>query len=163
MHSTEASYLFSAHNNISTPTQTDKSTTVRLGIRVGDWDGITSNSWTNTNDDIPYAYHALGKDNKLNVFLSSQEKDNGASQINSRLQLGYSGYQPDPFNMNTLDVNGNINATEGIRMGDSTGVPSASNVGTQRYRADANNSYVEMCMQSGVATYEWVIMHTLTW
>jgi hypothetical protein len=57
----------------------------------------------------------------------------------------------------TLDVNG------GIRVGDDSTAASAVNVGTIRYRSDANNSWVEMVMQTGAATYSWVIIHTNSW
>jgi hypothetical protein len=57
----------------------------------------------------------------------------------------------------TLDVNGSI------RVGDDSTAASADNVGTIRYRSDANNSWVEMVMQTGAATYSWVIIHTNSW
>lgn len=56
-----------------------------------------------------------------------------------------------------LDVNG------GIRMADDATAASATNVGTLRYRADANNSYVDMCMQTGAATYAWVNIVQNNW
>lgn len=59
----------------------------------------------------------------------------------------------------TLDVNGPI------KMGNATTTPQASTVGTMRYRADSNNSYVEMIMQTGpnVADYAWVVIQQNTW
>ena len=56
-----------------------------------------------------------------------------------------------------LDVNG------GVRMGDDAATASATNVGTQRYRATANDSFVEMCMQTGATAYAWVIIKQNTW
>jgi hypothetical protein len=56
-----------------------------------------------------------------------------------------------------LDVNG------GIRMADDTATASATNEGTLRYRKDANNSYIDMCMQTGASTYAWVNIKTNTW
>ena len=56
-----------------------------------------------------------------------------------------------------LDVNG------GIRMANDTAAASATNVGTQRYRATANNSYVEMCMQTAASGYSWVIIKENSW
>ena len=49
-----------------------------------------------------------------------------------------------------LDVAG------GIKMADDSSTASSANAGTQRYREDANNSYVDMCMRTGATTYEWV-------
>tara|TARA_R110000796_G_scaffold168337_1_gene285263 strand:- start:991 stop:3972 length:2982 start_codon:yes stop_codon:yes gene_type:complete len=56
-----------------------------------------------------------------------------------------------------LDVNG------AIRMGDDSSSPTASNVGTQRYRVSGNNSYVDMVMQTGAATYAWVNIVQNNW
>ena len=44
----------------------------------------------------------------------------------------------------------------GVQMANDEDIASIDKVGTMRYRADANNSYVEMCMQTGVSTYKWV-------
>jgi hypothetical protein len=56
-----------------------------------------------------------------------------------------------------LDVNG------GIRMADDATAASATNVGTQRYRTSGNNSYVDMCMQTGATTYEWINILENNW
>ena len=58
-----------------------------------------------------------------------------------------------------LDVNGPI------KMGNATTTPLSTTVGTMRYRADSNNSYVEMIMQTGagIADYEWVVIKQNTW
>jgi hypothetical protein len=56
-----------------------------------------------------------------------------------------------------LDVNG------GIRMADDSSTASASNVGTLRYRTSGNNSYVDMCMQTGASTYAWVNIVQNNW
>jgi len=56
-----------------------------------------------------------------------------------------------------LDVNG------GIRMADDSSTASASNVGTLRYRTSGNNSFVDMCMQTGATTYAWVNIVQNNW
>ena len=56
-----------------------------------------------------------------------------------------------------LDVNG------GIRMGNTQALASASNVGTLRYRTAGNNSYLDMCMQTGASTYAWVNIVQNNW
>ena len=56
-----------------------------------------------------------------------------------------------------LDVNG------GIRMANSTLTAASSNVGTLRYRTSGNNSYVDMSMQTGPSTYEWVNIVQNNW
>ncbi len=51
----------------------------------------------------------------------------------------------------------------GIQVGNDSDAASADKVGTFRYREDANNSYVEVCMKTGASTYSWVIIQTNTW
>ena len=48
-------------------------------------------------------------------------------------------------------------------MADDTATASADKVGTQRYREDSNNSYVDMCMKTGASTYEWVNIVQNNW
>jgi hypothetical protein len=56
-----------------------------------------------------------------------------------------------------LDVDG------GVRIANDSTAASATNVGTLRYRADSNNSYVDMVMQTGASTYEWVNIVQNNW
>ena len=51
----------------------------------------------------------------------------------------------------------------GIQMADDTDTASATKVGTQRYRTSGNNSYVDMCMQTGATTYEWINILENNW
>ena len=57
----------------------------------------------------------------------------------------------------TLDVNG------GVKIANDADAASADKVGTMRYRVSGNNSYFEMCMQTGDSTYAWVVIKTNTW
>jgi hypothetical protein len=50
-----------------------------------------------------------------------------------------------------------------IQIADDTAAASADKEGAIRYRKDANNSYIEMCMQTGAATYEWKIIYQNNW
>ena len=56
-----------------------------------------------------------------------------------------------------LQVNG------GVQIADDGGAATVEKAGALRYRADSNNSYVEMCMQTGAGSYEWVIIKQNTW
>ncbi|KKL09049.1 hypothetical protein LCGC14_2569770, partial [marine sediment metagenome] len=56
-----------------------------------------------------------------------------------------------------LEVNG------GVQIGTDAVAASAAKVGTVRYRSDANNSWMEMVMQTGAATYAWVVIKTNNW
>ena len=50
-----------------------------------------------------------------------------------------------------------------IKMGTDTATAAAGNVGTLRYRTSGNNSYVDMCMQTGASTYEWINIVQNNW
>ena len=56
-----------------------------------------------------------------------------------------------------LDVQG------GIKMADDTDTASADKVGTLKYRVSGNNSYVDMCMQTGATTYAWINIVQNNW
>ena len=62
-----------------------------------------------------------------------------------------------PTPQSTLQVNG------GVQLANDTASPSASKVGTFRYYTSGNNSYVDMCMQTGASTYAWVNIVTNSW
>ena len=56
-----------------------------------------------------------------------------------------------------------VDVAGGIKIADDTDVASVDKVGTRRYREDANNSYYEICMKTGVSTYAWEIILQKTW
>jgi hypothetical protein len=56
-----------------------------------------------------------------------------------------------------LQVNG------GIQLANDPVAASAAKVGTFRYYTSGNNSYVDMCMQTGASTYTWVNIVTNSW
>ena len=56
-----------------------------------------------------------------------------------------------------LHVNG------GVKLGNDTDSPASSKAGTFRYYTSGNNSYVDMCMQTGASTYAWVNIVTNSW
>ncbi len=51
----------------------------------------------------------------------------------------------------------------GIQMADDTASASADKVGTLKYYTSGNNSYVDMCMQTGATTYEWINIVQNNW
>jgi hypothetical protein len=48
-------------------------------------------------------------------------------------------------------------------MADDTAAASAAKVGTLKYRVSGNNSYVDMCMQTGATTYAWINIVQNNW
>ena len=63
----------------------------------------------------------------------------------------------------TTSPQSKLQVAGGIQMADDTASASASKVGTQRYRVSGNKSYVDMCMQTGTSSYEWVNIVTFAW
>jgi hypothetical protein len=51
----------------------------------------------------------------------------------------------------------------GIQIADDTATASAAKVGTLKYRVSGNNSYVDMCMQTGATTYAWINIVQNNW
>ena len=96
-----------------------------------------------------------GNANKANVELYTGKSGSEVMTImvkgsNKHVGIGVS----DP--KSSLHLNG------GVQIADDNDTASFDKVGTLRYRADANNSYVEMCMQTGAATYAWVVIKSNT-
>ncbi len=65
-------------------------------------------------------------------------------------------------------LTGALNGTSAIfsssvQVGNNTAAASASNAGAQRYRVSGNNSYVDVCMQVGASSYEWVNVVQNNW
>jgi hypothetical protein len=95
--------------------------------------------------------------NKLTIATTGTTRD---ILINSTGNVGIGDSTPS----STLSVDG------GVQIGDdqATGVALANKVGTFRYHTDNpagifDYSYVDMCMQTDTATYEWVNIVTNRW
>ena len=56
-----------------------------------------------------------------------------------------------------------LQVSGGVQVADDSAAATADRVGTLRYRSDANNSYVDMCMQTDVSTYAWVNIVQNNW
>ena len=76
-----------------------------------------------------------------------------AISINDNQNVGIGTTSPQ----SKLQVNG------GVQLANDTAAASASKVGTFRYRTSGNNSYVDMCMQTGASTYAWVNIVQNSW
>jgi hypothetical protein len=63
----------------------------------------------------------------------------------------------------TTSPSSKLQVAGGVQMADDTDTASADKVGTQRYRVSGNNSYVDMCMQTGAATYAWINIVQNNW
>jgi hypothetical protein len=63
----------------------------------------------------------------------------------------------------TTSPSSKLQVAGGVQMANDTGTASASKVGTMRYRTSGNNSYVDMCMQTGATTYAWINIVQNNW
>ena len=63
----------------------------------------------------------------------------------------------------THQFTGSLSITGSFQVSNNSAVAGASNVGSLRYRTSGNNSYVDMVMQTGASTYEWVNIVQNNW
>jgi hypothetical protein len=106
------------------------------------------------NGDI--VFKRLGDDrlairNDGEILFKRYGDDRLAIKTNGRVGIGLN----DPASK--LQVAG------AVQVGDDASAPTGENVGAIRYRADGNHSYCEMVMQTGPATYEWVVIVQNIW
>ena len=64
---------------------------------------------------------------------------------------------------NGLAVQGDVVSYSGVQVGDTANAASSTNAGMLKYRISGNNSYVDMCMQTGAATYAWINIKQNNW
>lgn len=63
----------------------------------------------------------------------------------------------------TISQKSKLQVAGAVQIADDTAAASADKDGAIRYRKGSNNSYIEMCMQTGASTYAWVIIKQNTW
>ena len=107
------------------------------------------------------------KGNDAYLYNMGQDLNIGTGDIGKIIKFHTGGFLTGNTRI-TIDstgvtVAGTIISSSSIKVGDDSSSASASNVGSLRYRSDSNNSYCEMCMQTGAITYEWVVIKTNTW
>ncbi|MCP4322770.1 MAG: hypothetical protein GY787_13170 [Alteromonadales bacterium] len=90
------------------------------------------------------------------------------------IQQGKSDGTPTAYDLSLQPVGGDVgigttgpraklHVNGGVKLGNDTDSPSAAKAGTFRYYTSGNNSYVDMCMQTGASTYAWVNIVTNSW
>jgi hypothetical protein len=127
---------------------------------------------------VPISYDSLssGTHNSLNFKVGTwnNNADAGVSRMTilSNGNIGIGTTDPGSARLAVIGGNVGIGTTTpqsklqvagGIQMADDTDTASAAKVGTLKYRVSGNNSYVDMCMQTGAATYEWVNIVQNNW
>jgi len=110
-------------------------------------------------DQIPVGQIVAIRRNRNNInLIAHPNKNAGASQINSRLQIGFDQDIPNQSNMNTLDVDGNVNAVNYTLKALNVAPSSSTDTGVLgeiRYTSD----YIYIC----IATNTWKRSPISTW
>jgi len=139
------------------------------GLVFGDGD---SGIYENTDDIL---YFICGNQYKLLIGGSQNQSISFVPLTSNIYSLGSDIRRWKSLYSNTITDDGTnvgignstpkskLDVAGGIQCADDTAAASANKVGTTRYRTDANNSYCEMCMQTGASTYAWVIIKQNTW
>jgi hypothetical protein len=62
-----------------------------------------------------------------------------------------------------VNTSGTNTGDQDLKLADNASAATSLNVGSQRYRVSGNNSYVDVCMQTGASTYEWTNITQHNW
>jgi hypothetical protein len=111
------------------------------------------------NDDITKSSWRLLMGAGLDSFKIGRGAAN-SSTINDFITINSTGAADFASD---VTVGGDVSATGSVQVGDDTSTAVAGNVGATRYRISGNNSYMDMVMQTGAATYAWVNIKTNSW
>lgn len=84
---------------------------------------------------------------------------NSGSGMSIKMTLDNNG----ALGVGTTTPSAKLDVAGGIKIADDTDAAAVTKVGTIRYRTSGNNSYMDMCMQTGASTYEWVNIKTNSW
>ena len=101
------------------------------------------------------AYETLASTNgrgDMHFLQDSNPNSNNANIADSVMTILNGGN----VGIGTVAPKSKLQVEGGIQMANDTATASAEKVGTLRYYDDANNSYVDMCMKTGSATYAWI-------
>ena len=115
-------------------------------LRHGDYGNVINIGRNGVSETANIGYPA---DSTINLSTSGSER----MRITSAGDTGIGVTTPRA----KLDVAG------GVKVADDTDTAGANKVGTLRYRTSGNNSYVDMCMQTGASTYAWINVVQNNW
>ena len=128
---------------------TATNTTASCGLHFGD----SQFAEVNTRGKIEYNANVCPASNYFQFRVNFSDAMRLGLNSSGAVRAGIGTTSPSSM----LQVNG------GVQLANDTDTASASKVGTFRYYTSGNNSYVDMCMQTGAATYAWVNIVTNSW
>ena len=128
---------------------TATNTTASCGLHFGD----SQFAEVNTRGKIEYNANVSPSSNYFQFRVNFSDAMRLGLNSSGAVRAGIGTTTPSSM----LQVNG------GVQLANDTDTASASKVGTFRYYTSGNNSYVDMCMQTGAATYAWVNIVTNSW
>ena len=97
------------------------------------------------------------------AFMSFHTQQTGGSFFNAssneRMRITSIG----DVGIGTTSPSSKLQVNGGVQLANDTATASAGKAGTFRYRTSGNNSYVDMCMQTGSTTWTWVNIVQNNW
>ncbi len=109
---------------------------------------------------------------KGSIDFAAGSGSSGGGILDFLTSTGGLGSSPSPrmrinrlgdVGIGTTSPSSKLQVSGGVQLANDTAVASGSKVGTFRYRTSGNNSYVDMCMQTGASTFAWVNIVTNSW
>ena len=115
-----------------------------------------SNGQVNIGGSAPTAKLTVTGRGTTSSTINLQLKNSSSAEL---LRVGDDGQ----VGVGTTSPASKLHVAGGIQLADDGATASAAKVGTIRYRTSGNNSYVDMCMQTGASTYAWVNIVQNNW
>jgi hypothetical protein len=115
-----------------------------------------------SNHGLKYGYNTFASNPTDGPILYGWDAGGLGTKRNSENIALYWNYLGN-VGIGTTTPSSKLQVNGGVQLANDTASPSASKVGTFRYRTSGNNSYVDMCMQTGASTYAWVNIVTNSW
>jgi hypothetical protein len=103
-----------------------------------------------------YSTHSVVRTDSARLDFYMGKTTTGVGTMMSLTDTGNVG-------IGTTSPGAKLDVAGGVKIANDSSTAAATNVGTLRYRTSGNNSYVDMCMQTGAATYEWVNIVQNNW
>jgi hypothetical protein len=135
---------------------------------------ITNNSFSGTNTFSKLtSIDTGGLSNGINIGnngsvtgLNISSTDNGKGIVINNTTAATAiplSIRKDSVDKLTILDSGKIVSSTSLQVGDDTSTAISTNVGSLRYRVSGNSSYIDMVMQTGASTFEWVNIIQNAW